>query len=141
MYVRKLNIFNRRQHPKIPHIHAINFKIQLDSNRAGSYFTRVDFKKPRTINKILLTQTPKPEDLSMEFKPYSLPAVEGWLTTNFDHHHVRCVPTPQSVVVKERDGYNIIIEPVLIESVQGMPLNGSNLGLIGIQHKPCPTMH
>ena len=40
-----VNIFNRRQHPKIPHIHAISFKIQLDSNRAGSYFTRVDFQK------------------------------------------------------------------------------------------------
>ena len=40
-----VHIFNRRQDPQIPRIHAINFKIQLDSNRAGSYFTRVDFPK------------------------------------------------------------------------------------------------
>ena len=40
-----VNMFTRRQEPKNPRIHAINFKIQLDSNRAGSYFTCVDFLK------------------------------------------------------------------------------------------------
>ena len=45
MYVRTLvNIVNRRQHPKVSQIYAINFKIQLDSNRVGSYFKRVDFQ-------------------------------------------------------------------------------------------------
>ena len=40
-----VHIFNRRQDPQISRIHAINFEIQLDSNRAGSYFTRVGFPK------------------------------------------------------------------------------------------------
>ena len=40
-----VHIFNRRHGPKIPRIHAIIFDIQFDSNRAGSYFTRVDFPK------------------------------------------------------------------------------------------------
>ena len=62
-----VNMFNRPQDRKMPRIHVISFKIQLDSNRAGSYFTRGFSKKQRTINKILLTQTPKPEDLSRKF--------------------------------------------------------------------------
>ena len=40
-----VHILNRRQDPQIPRIHAIKFKIQLVSNRAGSYFTRVHFPK------------------------------------------------------------------------------------------------
>ena len=70
MCVRTLvHIFNWRQGPKNPRIHAISFKIQLDSNRAKSYFTRVDFPKVRAqyVNKILFTQTPKPEDLGPRF--------------------------------------------------------------------------